>query len=344
MTRFAIYFLTALLSFTLNLTSVKAAPPQRNTAIIHILIAADTKDRNIGDGVQADLLNLKDLFETSIAETQLDLKTIDGDRVTRDDILRTINNFNCRPNDAMVFFWSGHGAHDNQGHYIVTRTSPLYRTEIMDQVKKRGGILSAVISDSCNVYVPGELVFHKERAYAVKVPGTALILDQLFLKSQGSVDINGAKEGECSFCDPEKNGGGTFLSPFVDVVRGYEQQRLDWPKFIEILRPKVQEAFERTNPQGFKLPDGQIQRTQTVRIWGDLPKSVINQGQVASLVSLERGDIILAVNGQPIRGKNECIQAVQNSQQSIELRVRDTRNGIIRNLHGELLPPEHCTA
>lgn len=335
-TRFITLSLCTLLGLSLNLATAHSAPPQRNRqAVIHVLIAADTNDQKIGKGVEVDLTVLRDFFEKNVPAAGLDLVSLSGNQATRNDILRTIDMFSCQPNDAMAVFWTGHGAYDARGHYFSTSAGPLYRTEVMVHVKNRGAGMNAVISDCCNVYVPGELFMES----VAKLPTISPLLTHLFLKSRGTVDLNGASEGEFGICDPAKNGGGAFIGPFVELAEANSQYRLDWDKYVELLRPAVRQAFERACPKGQQHPDGTIQRTQTVRIWGDLPKSIGGQDQVARRVSLERGDVILAVNGQPIQDSDECVRAVEASRQTIEIRVRDARTGAVRNLRGELLPP-----
>ena len=316
-----------------------AAASQQGTALIHVLIVADTKDPTIGKGTETDLAALTQFFEENVSGDSLDLHALTGDSVTQEQILKVIDSFYCRRYDAMVFFWSGHGAYDAHGHFFPTRTGRLYRATVMQHVKNRGARLNAVISDSCNVYVPGT----SERGVECKtkpLPQTAVILDNLFLKSQGTVDLNGSSEGQCGFCDPARNNGGTFLGPFVDVAYAYRDQRLDWLRFVNILRPEVQKAFERVCPNGCTLPDGHTQQnTQTIRVWGVLPQAADGQHRLARLMSLERGDCILAINARPIHNHQECIDAVLTSSTVIVLQVRDRRNGTVRKLRGELLPP-----
>ena len=56
----------------------------------------------------------------------------------------------------------------------------------------------------------------------------------------------------------------------------------------------------------------------------------------ATRLSLSRGDVILAINGQSISDRDDCIQAVNSSPSTMNLTVRDSRDGTIWQMQTQL--------
>jgi len=57
---------------------------------------------------------------------------------------------------------------------------------------------------------------------------------------------------------------------------------------------------------------------------------------VPRTLSLSRGDVILSINGQPIRGRDECIRAVNSSASTMTFTVRDSRDGTVWRMQTQL--------
>ena len=179
---------------------------------IHVLITADTADENIGDGVRIDLENMEEVFRQFVPDArQLNLKVLAEDELTIEGISRSLAEFRPSPSDAFVFFFSGHGCHNDQGHYFCMADGEcLYRSDIVRAMQGTGIRLVTVLSNGCNVYTETVVQHHTFDLPPAKhdpAEGTgniAPLFDELFLKPYGVVDINGASDGEMTSASPPK--------------------------------------------------------------------------------------------------------------------------------------------
>ncbi len=123
-----------------------------------------------------------------------------GDLVDmKDKILQAIDNCPAGQNDTLVVFYTGHGAHDDNGHFLVMPDGKnrLYRKTILDRIGKKRPRLAVLITDSCNLQVPSGM---KPGPAARLIPPERIspLFDSLFIRSRGVVDINSSSEGEVS--------------------------------------------------------------------------------------------------------------------------------------------------
>ena len=82
---------------------------------IHLVVVADTLDHKIGQSVQVDMQMIKGTFLGQVLEgDRLEIETVDREKCHPDAIRRRIAAVRSAPEDALVVFFSGHGAHDNQ--------------------------------------------------------------------------------------------------------------------------------------------------------------------------------------------------------------------------------------
>ncbi len=301
---------------------------------IFLLIVADTNDGKIGKSVKADVRNLTVTFMGHVPKKQLNMKVLSGRNVTKQKILNTIKQFHAKSSDAMVFFWSGHGAYDQRGHFFkMPNGERLYRSTVVKTVRKQGAGMDAVLSDCCNKFVSlKEVPVAFEPHWPKQI---SPLFNSLFLKTRGLVDMNGASEGEFGFGDP--NDGGTFIKPLCDYMAVNGNKSLSWNNLVAQIRPKVQAAFEQvTKGISVEAPHGSgKQTTQSVRVWhlppGWPPRpgggNAGGAGGALGRYHPEVGDVIVEVNGKKIRTRQECIDAVNSSPEIMVFVARGKQSG-----------------
>src|SRR5438309_2102522 len=92
-------------------------------AKLHALIMADTLDKNIGKDVKTDLGNMKRFLEAGFAKhkDRLDLTVLEGKECTPEKILTYYKNAKIDSNDAVLFYFAGHGSLERgTGHQLIT--------------------------------------------------------------------------------------------------------------------------------------------------------------------------------------------------------------------------------
>ena len=204
-------------------TAFQFAVPQPESRV-HVLLVGDTNDPKIGHSAGVDLDNLAGLFRQLLPESRLQMQILRGDEVNKASILQRINAVRPTADDAFVFIWTGHGAYNNGGHYFsLPNGDGLYRRDVLTAMRLFGPRLVVLLSGSCNEisYAPVQRVY---RPYVCIYPTVhhepariSPIAEELFLKSRGVVDVNGASEGQLGFANYER--GCSFLYPLANYVR-----------------------------------------------------------------------------------------------------------------------------
>ena len=113
-------------------------------------------------------------------------------------ILKLIEDLSPRREDTVVFYYSGHGAADDQGHYLAMAKGKLHRNQILEAILRKKPRLAVFISDCCNLRSDGELYFAPY--FQTKRPSSpSPLFRSLFLEPKGIVDINSSAPGEGAF-------------------------------------------------------------------------------------------------------------------------------------------------
>jgi hypothetical protein len=181
---------------------------------------------------------------------------LEDDNATYEKLVDAFNNIEVRPSDCLVFFYSGHGAIDNQNHYIsisifdkVKDRAPRYSRNIWHQelrnlvINKHPG-LGVIITSSCAT----ELIFRAfptaQAPVAVKPSGLHPSRD-LFLMHRGLVDINGCSPGETTISPIFTESFKYILSPDQNYVSKDEIDNIrsdgfiEWIEAFPVLRDKT---------------------------------------------------------------------------------------------------------
>jgi hypothetical protein len=139
---------------------------EKNTKII-LLVVANINEPTIGPSCLKDRDRTIETF-TKLADflkIKLEYKAISGKEYNKQNVEKEIKNLSPRPNDIVVFYYSGHGFRkpkDNRRFpYIDLRPKPdntymvnsLNMEDIYDSIKKKGARLNLVLSDCCNTEV-----------------------------------------------------------------------------------------------------------------------------------------------------------------------------------------------
>ena len=137
-------------------------------------------------------------------------------------LLDAINSCPCGTNDAIVVYWSGHGAYDNQGHYFTSRDShgapkcTLTRSDVTRRLKTKSARLAVLLTNSCNRFFDRSHLAPAMAAPCLAEPPLTIapIFDSLFLRHQGFADLNASSEGEFAWGSPD---GGLFTQALFGV-------------------------------------------------------------------------------------------------------------------------------
>ncbi len=343
---------------------------------IHVVIAADGR-AGFGANLVADYKNIERLFKENVPESRLDLLLMDADEITPDNILDAVGKLKLAAEDTLVFYYSGHAAHDagNGGQFFQLKDKngkavELQRRTLLAALKEKKARLTVLLTDCCNIE-------QKSSGESKETPRTAEspekispVFEALFVKPEGIVNITSSKRGEASFVDStSKKRGSCFTWPLVELFERYrEDASLTWPEFVADLKIEVQKAFRDSWPNGYKfdppLNGIHVQKTQTVEVYGSLPgeteqassagnrgprfgiRAVTHHGGVrvtevlpngpGAKAGFEIGDLIVEINGMPIRSEQDYSKAVDDSPKTMKAKVVNVHDGRTLNVTFEL--------
>ncbi len=188
-----------------------------------VLIAGDTQDPVIGANDEMDLNRIRMAFGAHVPDSQLvfyssfaDGSAWSGPAVDRAPnvggaILEAIARCPARRDDTIVFYWSGHGAYDSGGHYLVMPDrTPLYRKDVLAAIDRKSPRLAVLISDACNTHLDSRRLALPMAPALAPPPQISPLFDELFMKHRGVVDMNASSEEEVAIALDEC--GGLFTS------------------------------------------------------------------------------------------------------------------------------------
>lgn len=251
-----------------------------HAAKVHIVLAGDTLDSSVGKDVETDLESLERYFDMWDFEG-VRIGVIRDRECTPGNMLRALDNLRIQPEDAVFFYYSGHGARDPvQGDFLdmprLGARGQLLRSEIQSRMNQwlntRQIRLGVIITDSCNqlTVLPPQLA----PKAGVGQDTRNLLLEALFLYSSGLLDINSADIDQIALSIPPTRGiqnpnvaidfnGGIFTTAFTNKL--FFDKPMDWNKFLNGVQDDMSLSFKQHFPNGVITPTGKRQLTQTIK-------------------------------------------------------------------------------
>ena len=323
---------------------------------LHAFIVVDTDDDRIGDSVGTDGINLYELLDRGLDESSYTDYVLTGIQVTPDNILRTLKDAKIKPEDSVLFYYSGHGAFDRntQDHYLTLGNNKvLARSKVRQAVFKHNPKLAVFISDCCANMVRLPTTDAPDAGAGGLAAGMAMrtteypVLRHLFFNTKGLVDITSSRPGQISVGFED---GGLFTNAVLSTIEENSHKAMNWFELFTQSRARTSEGYEISDGiyrSGFSkgMADGQNTQTawtfqtmygvnpnnQRLGLFMDLEQAgvitKVNQGSVAQVAGLEAGDRIQTINGNSFNTTAEALKMVGNSKRDLRLVVQCVRTG-----------------
>jgi S1-C subfamily serine protease len=262
-----------------------------------------------------------------------------------------------------VFYYSGHGASDDQGHYLAMAKGKLHRNKVLDAMLRKGPRLAVLITDCCNLRSDGEMFFAPY--FQVNRPSSPTpLFRSLFLEPKGIVDVNSSSPGEGAFFAPSGDDigskrGSIFTRGLAAWVEKNQSQRRVWDDLVRGVSLQVHASFHDYYPKGIQASKGdKVQTQQNVFPFqypgmpenkgprtGFLIRDFPGKGAVITTVaantpasqvflvdkevfaSLKPQQVIISINGKPVENTDQVVKAIAQSPQIARLRVREAVKG-----------------
>ncbi|MDM8535464.1 caspase family protein [Desulfobacterales bacterium HSG17] len=225
-----------------NTNTTPGETENSNAVTLHLIIAADTNDSQIGKSVAVDSRKFQSLMEDIVKQSkgEMILKKIvlQGDSLNNNNLLRAIEYPKVNPDDIIVFLYAGHGH-----RYQSTPTRwPLMDTPgkitdfaiIIESIKNKNPRQFIILADCCNAVV-------NRPSIRLLYAGRQLNYDaikQMFLTSKTQIAASGSIPGQFSFGDNEQ--GGLFTSLFIsNLSKALLSIGADWEEVFQKTRQNV---------------------------------------------------------------------------------------------------------
>lgn len=217
---------------------------------VHALVVVDTMS-GLGESVKLDGERIDRLLSGNLPADRADIRILTGKDVSAERILAYYRDLKVTPEDALLFYYAGHGATDpEKGHFLAIhelKAAPLIRDDLRRAMQQHHPGLAVIITDCCSDRYPlgrkGRRVYEDEgRAREIQP-----VLRCLLYQSRGVVDIT-ASTGNAAFGDDHE--GGIFTRSIDKLVRGGVEGLdadhdgfVSWPEFFARLQKETQGTF-----------------------------------------------------------------------------------------------------
>ncbi len=221
---------------------------------LHVLFAIDTNS-NLRDSVTLDHDRMDRLLRAHVQGEKLEIVTLKGKDVTAENVLKHYQNHKFGPGDAVLFFYAGHGAKDpKKGHAFVPqmqKTPPIYRSDVVEVMKKSGAGLVVVLSDCCSTEakLAGKPFYGTIRPVKpASATATHPTLEALFFRHRGVVDLTAASDKQASWGDHRD--GGIFTRTLARLLlqpsSDFQKEKgsvLTWAEFFPAVKKETEGTF-----------------------------------------------------------------------------------------------------
>ncbi len=221
-----------------------------NAQTFHVIIACNTNDASIGAGMVTNMRLMKNEMQILDAALGCDfeMQTFDGNTCTRDNLTKYINNMEVEPEDIVMFFYGGHGAHAANNSSdpwpqmcMNTNIESLFMpvASVEKLITAKNPRLMVIITECCNSISNGVSI----KPLCAESMGPTVLSDynaeaykKLFLETKGKVMMTSSKLGQYSWS--LGTDGGWFTNNFLDAMYKVGDNKLspNWNAVCETVK------------------------------------------------------------------------------------------------------------
>jgi hypothetical protein len=328
---------------------------------VRALLVIDT-NTNLTEVVKISRDRMLELLRGSIPAANLDLVVFEGDQVTPENVLEHYRKLEVGPDDCLFFYFDGHGGWDRERGHVIGMGQParlLYRSDLLAALKAKNAGLTVCLTDCCSNYLDAEGARRGRRPVPPVRPANALapLVQHLFFQHRGVVDITAAEPGTYAWGNADRGSMFTcalsgLLAKTPADLDGDRDGFVTWDEFFKHLREQTNAVFQEVQesnnvpreerktqfPHAFSLGGGAGGRRPVAASGYRLGARVqagaqgmkierVTPGSPAARLGLEAGDVILSVNGQPVRNQADYARLLDQGGGRVRLEILNGRDG-----------------
>jgi uncharacterized protein (TIGR03000 family) len=220
-----------------------------NSRKAHFLLLLDSRDPAGGAEASEEAARIEHLIFSLPRDERGTFTAIQGDALTRDNVLQTVRNLPVGPNEALLVWASLRGAKtpEKAAEQLLPMASgpALARQDLLDALRDKNARLGVLISDAA---LPAgglseePVIRRKPRTVNVSLrvgPAVEATLHDLLGNEKGLVNIASAGPGEYAFHD-------VFAPAFLEQAEGWDELRdgrATWDAFFARLKTATADRY-----------------------------------------------------------------------------------------------------
>lgn len=207
----------------------------------HFISMFDTNDQRIGSGMKTERMLLTNEMQTIagyLEEFGYDCEFSEyyGNNCGKTPLMHAINNLNVSNDDIVLFYYGGHGAraYNDEGDRFPqmclgekSERNYVPSSLVKNMIAKKNPRLTVILTGCCNkegVDITIKSIVAQSQGYTSQAGVNKEAFKQLFLNSQGVVQLTSSKAGEYSWCNDK---GSFFCLALLAVLDGVGKGQVD---------------------------------------------------------------------------------------------------------------------
>jgi hypothetical protein len=239
--------------------------PSTAVSTLHFIVFADSDDPSIGESVLKTYVYLTSDLQATLSKysgLKVVAKSFYGADCNVINLDKTVNELNVSPNDAVFFYFVGHGWNRRLSTYpsmifgnanadrVNLEQSSRDLEEVYKNLRAKNPRFSLVVADACNGDRMDDPQVTSTRKVLVMKPVTPnpSSLAKLFNNFRGGMIMSSSQRNTFSYSDPK---GGwmslSFQSAMGEMYSTNYTGEVSWPKFAERVKEKTMAEAEKND-------------------------------------------------------------------------------------------------
>lgn len=182
--------------FSLLVLAASLVPNVAAAQRLFVLVAADTTDEVLRQGIQQNMAWIRDTFYANVPKDYLLVRLLQGESLTRDSLTASVAGCPVQPDDTLVVWWIGRGQFEGDRRVLLMPDgSKLESAALRDQMVARSPRLSVMVIDAASRTLPVTEVPEKTIEIAPAVDLNP-VFRSLFFVPSGIVEIDSASRDQ----------------------------------------------------------------------------------------------------------------------------------------------------
>ncbi|WP_188929137.1 caspase family protein [Dyadobacter endophyticus] len=242
-----------------------------NAQSFYAILVADTKDPSLGASCEKDLEEMSGTLRHISKKIEYNYReiTCNQDKFGKGGIQEAISKIQCKPEDIIFFYYTGHGINTNAEKsnfpILYLKDENLELETVHRLLKEKKPRFCLTLGDCCNNLLAGTRTMRTARPVVrgIRVTDDTQIARKLFLEANGDLLISSARKGEKATAHP--NEGSFYSNTWIQALAYAEghNTHVSWETLLADAENRLQASLK-------SLPDSLKHHSQWI---SSIPKT-----------------------------------------------------------------------